>query len=59
MAMTDGVAHGVDRYRVPEDWRIAAELARRDPADLVNVVHSAEEGNAEGTRWPRTKTPQR
>jgi Protein phosphatase 2C len=55
MAMTDGVANGVDRYHVPQDWHIAAELARDDPASLVNTVHNAEEGDPDGTRWPRTK----
>lgn len=55
MAITDGVANGVDRYHVPEDWQAAAELARNDPASLVNTVHNAEEDDADGTRWPRTK----
>jgi hypothetical protein len=55
MAMTDGVANGVHRYQVPENWRTAAELALRDPADLVNAVHQAEESDAAGTRWPRIK----
>jgi hypothetical protein len=55
MAMTDGVANGVDRYHVPADWHIAAELARNDPACLVDTVHSAEEDDSDGTRWPRMK----
>jgi hypothetical protein len=55
VAMTDGVANGVDRYRVLEDWHVAAELAHNDPAGLVNAVHNAEEDDANGTRWPRTK----
>ncbi len=55
MAMMDGVANGVDRYHVPEDWQVAAELACNDPASLVNTVHSAEDDDADGTRWPRAK----
>ena len=55
MAMTDGVANGVDRYQVPDDWRLAAEMARQDPANLVDAVHLAEESDPDGTRWPRTK----
>jgi hypothetical protein len=55
MAMTDGVANGIDRYHVPQDWRTAASLAHRDPADLVDAVHEAEESDPAGTRWPRTK----
>jgi hypothetical protein len=55
MAMTDGVANGLDRYRVPKDWHMAAEMARRHPAELVNAVHDAEESDADGTRWRRSK----
>jgi hypothetical protein len=55
MAMTDGVANGVDRYQAPANWQVAAELARNDLASLVNTVHNAEEDDADGTRWPRSK----
>jgi hypothetical protein len=55
MAMTDGVANGVDRYRVPADWHTAMDLARADPARLVNLVHEAEQQDPDGVRWPRSK----
>lgn len=55
MAITDGVANGIDRYHVPKDWHAAAELARNDPASLVNTIHNAEQDDANGARWPRTK----
>jgi len=55
MAMTDGVANGVDRYGVPDNWHVAVELARRDPAHLVSAVHSAEASDPQGVRWPRSK----
>ncbi|BBH66462.1 hypothetical protein ACTI_31470 [Actinoplanes sp. OR16] len=55
MLMTDGVAHGVDRYRNPPDWWTAGRIALRDPAALVDLVHRTEESDPEGTRWRRSK----
>jgi hypothetical protein len=51
LAVTDGVSAGVDRYGVL-DWAGAFAL---EPAELVRVVHVAEEGDSERRRWPRGK----
>ena len=55
MLMTDGVSNGVDRYGFPETWHEAFDVAVRDPSQLVDSIHEAEEGDAEGLRWPRSK----
>lgn len=55
LALTDGVADGVDRYGHPSDWHAALRLATGDPAVLVDAVHRAEESDPDGTRWPRGK----
>ncbi|MBT8225038.1 MAG: protein phosphatase 2C domain-containing protein [Dactylosporangium sp.] len=55
LAMTDGVANGVDRYQTPDNWHTALTLARRSPTDLVNLVHDTELTDPDGTRWPRSK----
>jgi hypothetical protein len=56
LVMTDGVANGVDRYGLLPDWAAACRIAVSNPAALVDLVHEAEEGDANGTRWPRSKT---
>jgi hypothetical protein len=55
LAMTDGVSRGVDKYGVPPTWREAYELATKDAALLVDVVHQAELSDPVGSRWPRSK----
>lgn len=55
LVMTDGVSAGVDRYGVPPDWPTAVDIARRDPQELVDVVHEVEENDPNRTRWPRSK----
>lgn len=55
MLMTDGVSNGIDRYGVPATWRDAFAVAIRDPCELVDCIHEAEEADMEGVRWPRSK----
>lgn len=55
MLMTDGVSDGVDRYGVPATWHKAFDVAARDPSELVDSIHEAEEADPEGVRWPRSK----
>jgi hypothetical protein len=55
LAMTDGVAAGVDRYQHPPTWEKAIALARTDPAHLVDLVHQAETTDPDTSRWPRSK----
>lgn len=55
LAMTDGAANGVDRYQTPDNWHTAFTLARRDPTDLINLVHDTELTDPDGTRWRRSK----
>jgi hypothetical protein len=55
VAMTDGVANGIDRYRVLADWTEALTTALRDPAALIAVVHHAEANDPAGRRWSRSK----
>jgi hypothetical protein len=55
LAATDGIANGVLRYRVPQDWYTAITIAREDPAQLVTLIHDAEDSDPDGARWPRTK----
>jgi Protein phosphatase 2C len=55
LAMTDGVSAGVDRYGVTRDWTAAVKVAREDPGRLVDLVHAAEDDDADGIRWPRSK----
>ena len=35
LAMTDGVANGVQRYGTPADWRLAAEIAVAESVELI------------------------
>lgn len=55
LAMTDGVAAGVDEYGEPPDWTTAAAIARTRPADLIDLVHRVELTDPDTTRWPRSK----
>lgn len=55
IAMTDGVSIGIERYHRPPTWRTAAQLAINAPERLVDAVHTAEETDPSGTRWPRSK----
>ncbi len=52
---TDGVAVGVDDYRL-FDWPEVLRLARaKGPRAVLDEVRAAEEGDPEGRRWPRAK----
>ncbi|MFY1704441.1 protein phosphatase 2C domain-containing protein [Micromonospora sp. WMMA1923] len=51
LTMTDGM----DSYRVPASWTAAFALADEHPTLLVEAVHQAEENDADGRRWPRSK----
>ena len=55
VAVTDGVAIGVDRYGAPADWPTAIELASDNPARLLDMVHAAEATDPHGDHWPRSK----
>lgn len=55
LAVTDGIADGVDRYRTPADWPAALDLAAHHPTGLIELVHHTELGDPHGTRWPRSK----
>jgi hypothetical protein len=55
LVMSDGVTAGVLEYGIIE-WRALAELAcSSGPAAVIDRVHTAEESDADGRRWPRTK----
>jgi hypothetical protein len=55
LAMSDGAAAGVLEYALT-GWPAFADLVRTDgPASVINRVHAAEESDADGRRWPRTK----
>jgi serine/threonine protein phosphatase PrpC len=55
LMMTDGLSDGVDHYRIPATYAEAAEIARRDPKVLVDLVHATEESDPDCVRWPRSK----
>lgn len=55
MAVTDGVADGIDYYGVPASWRDAFALVNDRPERLLDAVHEAEQSDPTGTRWPRSK----
>lgn len=55
MLMTDGVSSGVDRYGVPATWRDSFNIASHDPYALIDLIHSTEEADSKGVRWPRSK----
>ena len=53
---SDGVACGVDDYRIFPDWAAVFDLAAARGADAVlDAVRAAEESDPDGTRWPRPK----
>jgi hypothetical protein len=53
---TDGVACGVDDYRIFPDWLAVLELSRTDgPHAILDAVRAAERSDPHGTRWPRPK----
>jgi hypothetical protein len=53
---SDGVACGVDDYRVFPDWAAVFDLAAADGPDAVlDAVRAAEDADPDGTRWPRPK----
>lgn len=56
LMMTDGVSSGVDDYGTPADWCEAADIARRDPAELVDLVHDTETTDPDTIRGRRSKT---
>jgi hypothetical protein len=53
---TDGVACGVDDYRIFSDWSAVLDLAlsRGAPA-VLDLVRDAERSDPHGIRWPRPK----
>lgn len=55
MAVTDGVAIGIDRYGLM-NWRTAIEIAIDEPDKLIELVHESELQDRACTQWPRTKT---
>jgi hypothetical protein len=55
VALTDGVANGIDRYRVPADWSEAITAALRDPAALIDAIHHTEANDPAGRTWTRSK----
>lgn len=55
LAMTDGVSIGVQRYKCPADWKTAARIAMENPADLIELIHAAEDTDLTGARWLRSK----
>lgn len=55
LAMTDGVADGVDQYGLFENWADAVDLATDHPQRLVDAIHEAEAADPTGTRWRRYK----
>lgn len=53
---TDGVACGVDDYRIFSDWPAVLDLAlSRGAAAVLDLVRDAERSDPEGIRWPRPK----
>ena len=53
---SDGVACGVDDYRIFPDWAAVFALVTDQGADAVlDAVRAAEEADPDGTRWPRPK----
>jgi hypothetical protein len=56
LVATDGVACGVDDYRIFSDWSAVLDLAmsRGAPA-VLDLVRDAERSDPDGTRWPRPK----
>lgn len=56
LLMTDGVAHGIDRYGDPVSWHAAREIVMaRGVQALVDQVHAVEETDPDGIRWRRSK----
>jgi hypothetical protein len=53
---SDGVACGVDDYRIFPDWSAVDALAgEKGPEAVLDAVRTAEESDPDGTRWPRPK----
>jgi hypothetical protein len=53
---TDGVACGVDDYRIFPDWSAVLELAvSRGAGAVLDMVRDAERSDPDGSRWPRPK----
>jgi hypothetical protein len=53
---TDGVACGVDDYRIFPGWPAVLELAvSRGTRAVLDLVRDAERADPDGTRWPRPK----
>jgi hypothetical protein len=56
LVASDGVACGVDDYRIFPDWDTVFALAADRGADAVlGAVRAAEESDPDGARWPRPK----
>jgi hypothetical protein len=53
---SDGVACGVDDYRIFPDWAAVFDLVTTGGPDAVlDAVRAAEEADPDGARWPRPK----
>ena len=56
LVATDGVACGVDDYRIFPDWSAVRTLAAEHGAPAVlEAVRDAERSDPDGSRWPRPK----
>lgn len=56
LAVTDGAAAAVETYRSPTTWAEAHRLAANDGVQaLIARGQTAEEGDPDGVRWPRSK----
>lgn len=56
LSMTDGVAVGMDEYRMPSSWSSAVALALTGgPGVLLEAVNAAELLDQDCIRWPRSK----
>jgi serine/threonine protein phosphatase PrpC len=53
---TDGVTRGIDLYRTPTSWQELLRAATTaGPMSVLDGIHAAEDRDAAGQRWPRSK----
>ncbi|MET9779223.1 protein phosphatase 2C domain-containing protein [Streptomyces sp. NPDC006367] len=56
LVMTDGVSCAVEEYGLYPSWAaLAQDCAARGPQSVVDTVHSHEETDSDGRRYPRYK----
>lgn len=55
LLLTDGAAAGVDEYAHPRTWREALPQVRNSPAAFLEDLHTTEDTDPDGRRWPRAK----